>query len=245
MESIKGQYARRLVACRRLLNACVVASRETVMPRAEGEAIVLELWRELQRALSNIGCKLHDKRNVHELIDLRKGFVSTRRELRGFCREACGQSFVVRKMQAQASCVKRTRPVHPPPKSLEELRARCPAFRATGTCRHLCTRLCYYREHEPARQLHRLHLRSLTHPLRPSLRGWTARLALCPRRAPFYWCIIVHDASGAQRGSPEQAWQSAVNEVLCSPLSAQSSGPDVSSAIVETLDHVGVEPGWI
>merc|ERR1712048_106126 len=86
----------------------------------------------------------------------------------------------------------------------------------TGSCRHLCENLCYFREYEPARQLHALRERAASHPLRPSLDGWTARIALT-YRAPF-WCVVLHDSAGAVRGSPKEAWEGVLNDALTAPL---------------------------
>ena len=39
------------------------------------------------------------------------------------------------------------------PLSVAELRAACPTYARTRSCEHLCAHMCYYREHEPARNI--------------------------------------------------------------------------------------------
>ncbi|KAJ1452667.1 hypothetical protein M885DRAFT_568303, partial [Pelagophyceae sp. CCMP2097] len=66
-----------------------------------------------------------------------------------------------------------------PPASLRELRERCSVFVETSSCDHLCAHLCYYREHEPARELFELRRRvaEAAGDAR-ALDGWVAELRL-------------------------------------------------------------------
>lgn len=98
---------------------------------------------------------------------------------------------------------RRVQQSHEAPESLEALQQRCEVYRRQGTCRHLCSELCYFREFEAARQLRALQDRAQATELPwPS---WTARLALS-QRAP-YWCVVFHEASGAVLGSHRCAYQ--------------------------------------
>ncbi|CAE7702361.1 LIG6 [Symbiodinium sp. CCMP2456] len=96
----------------------------------------------------------------------------------------------------------------PPPASLDELRKRCAHFRQSGSSRHLCSDLCYFRDYEPARQLRAFQDRAEAAPalLPPGrLAGLSARLALSQQ--PPYWCVVFHAASGAVLGQSRQAWK--------------------------------------
>ncbi|CAJ1362597.1 unnamed protein product [Effrenium voratum] len=98
-------------------------------------------------------------------------------------------------------CSERKEGMSQAPRSLEELRNRCPSRRLGP--RHLCPDLCYFREFEPARQLRVLQDRAEAAGLaRPNA---TARLAFSQR--PPYWCVVFHDTSGAVLGSQRRAWQ--------------------------------------
>eukprot|EP00439_Symbiodinium_sp_Y106_P061497 s1130_g9.t1 len=95
-----------------------------------------------------------------------------------------------------------------PPVSLDELRKRCAHFRQSGSSRHICSDLCYFRDYEPARQLRAFQDRAEAAPalLPPNrLAGLSARLALSQQ--PPYWCVVFHAASGAVLGQSRQAWK--------------------------------------
>ncbi|CAL1137523.1 unnamed protein product [Cladocopium goreaui] len=62
-----------------------------------------------------------------------------------------------RSVLAERSKVTRfANPILEAPESLEALQQRCEVYRRQGTCRHLCSELCYFREFEAARQLRAL-----------------------------------------------------------------------------------------
>nr|QDO16367.1 methyl-CpG-binding domain protein 4 [Lingulodinium polyedra] len=215
---LKGKYAARLAAAEQVLCACLALPA----PSEAGEAAVRELWMELLRTLTNVGTRLLYKRNASERVDLRRQLVALRKRLRAHAREFYQldlESLVPHPGRLQLPPAGGAGPAA----SLEDLRKQCNVYWETGSCRHLCEHLCYFREYEPARQLHALRCRARSHPLRPSLQGWTARLALT-HESPF-WCVVLHDPSGAVRGSAKDAWTALVNDALDAPLPGAASAP--------------------
>lgn len=210
-----GTYSAHLDASLRLLDVCV----SLPVPSPEGETAVCKFWIELQRVLTNIGCRIHEKRDVTERLQIRKQLVEVRRKLRAYARSV---------YQLDLGTIN-PRPVACPgpedkekvPASLEELRRRCETYRSTGSCLHLCRFLCYFREYDPVRQLQALHRRARSHPLHPSVLGWTARLAIAHQ--PPYWCTVFHDSCGAVLGSPKQAYQAAIDAALAAPLRSRTN----------------------
>lgn len=207
----KGRHMLRLSAAQQLLRACASD------PRHMGaEAAVKELWLGMQRTLRNLHSKklapwkLRDPAQRRQR-EVRGRFQAFQGVLRAHVRR-CGYtwqqrvSLVSRHFSAGQQQGKAV--VGEPVSSLEELRLRCPEYQRTGRSRHLCDQLCYFREYEPARQLQALRDRALDHPLRPSLAGWSARLAVA-REAPF-WQVVFHDAAGAVQGSSRDAWNAAL-----------------------------------
>ena len=70
------------------------------------------------------------------------------------------------------------------PATLDAMRRRCKTFTRTGDVQHLCPHLCYYREHEPARQLFELRRRVARAGGDASrLDAWRARVVLAPEAA--------------------------------------------------------------
>jgi len=187
------------------------------------EAALRELWLELRRTTANIQCRLLYKRDAPERIEVRRKLLDLRRRVRAHARALCGGGLEL--LEASSSQPRPKLPYprggaadgnSPAPSSLEDLRMQCPIYTATAGCRHLCEHLCYFREYEPARHLQTLRKRAALHPLRPSVEGWTARLALAHR--PPFWAVVIHDAAGAVRGAPREAWQSLADEALAAPL---------------------------
>lgn len=217
--STKGQYAARLHALQTLLEGCRACSS----PCPIVEVAVKEMWLELPRFASNVACRKFDKSDAMERVEMCKQLCAAKKKLRSYAR-------AVLSMDLDAAVRQRTLQLQPSlgdmpvPVSLEELRGSCAIFKETNSCRHVCQHLCYFREYEPARQLHTLRKRGASHPLKLSLHGWTARLGLMQK--PPFWLVVVHDPSGAVRGSPSEAWQAAVDEALSKPLSAAGSSAD-------------------
>ena len=72
------------------------------------------------------------------------------------------------------------------PATLDAMRRRCKTFTRTGDVQHLCPHLCYYREHEPARQLFELRRRVARAGGDASRRdAWRARVVPAPEAAYF------------------------------------------------------------
>jgi len=220
----KARYAARVTAGEALLNVCM----ELPSPSDEGEAALKELWVELRRTQCNMQCRLHYRRNASEKLEVRKRIAGLRRRLRAHARAAYDLDLEAatttrRPAPAEDALIGFRKPV-----SLEDLRARCELCSSTGSSRHLCELMCYFREYEPARQLQTLRKRAAVHPLRPCIAGWTARLAFSPRSP--YWCVVVHDAAGGVRGGPREAWASLVSDALAAPLPSQTAGPSAGGA---------------
>lgn len=238
----KARYAARVAAGDALLNVCMALPS----PSDDGEAALKELWVESRRTQCNMQCRLHYRRNASEKLEVRKRIVNLRRRLRAHARAAYALDLEAatttrRPAPAEEALIGARKPI-----SLEDLRARCELCSSTGSSRHLCEFMCYFREYEPARQLQTLRKRAAVHPLRPCIAGWTARLAFSPRSP--YWCVVVHDAAGGVRGGPREAWDSLVADALAAPLPSQTAGPSAGRAAeaeaqqAEAISGVGAVP---
>ena len=212
--SNSNKYNAKVAPARRLLEA-VLALPE---PSASGRAAALELCHALRRIVSNVQCRLLNKRDAPERIQVRRQFVVLAKQLRAHARSAYGLDLRTSLVISQPVGTDATATA---PASLEEMRSRCPLYREDRCCWHLCEHLCFFREYDPARSLQALCQRAAAHPLRPSLTGWMARLAHS-RRPPF-WCVVLHDAAGSVRGSPEEAWAALRAAALAAPLPSASA----------------------
>ena len=170
--SLRGDYDRQLSAAQQLL----LQIEHRAPPAAEAEAVLAELSRELHRFITNISCRIGQRSPA--LRPVRAELVKLNRRIREHAR---------------------SRGVE-----LKQVGLTAHSRRVVGPCgqestglRHLCEHGCYYREFEPARKLHALHLAHLAsggdsvpafghayaRRALHALRGWSARMPASPSPA--------------------------------------------------------------
>lgn len=225
--ALKANYAPRVDAAEILIRVC------SKLPplHNEAEAVLKEIWVELKRTVVNIQYSIAYKNKFSEKMILRHRIARLRRRLKRLARDSHALD-----LEASTSVqrpLRRENSTSEPPKCLEELRNRCEVFVATGSSRHLCEHMCYFREYDPARQLQTLRKRAKKHPVQPSVAGWTARLAVST--VSPYWCVVFHDAAGGVRGCSKDAWETLLEDVLdirlpCLSGNSGEIGRGVSSA---------------
>lgn len=208
-------YHARLPALQQVLDACV----RLPGPSSEEEAALVAAFREARRCVGNLSAQVHASKGAAERLRLRSSFMLLLRELRAHARARHGLD-----LDAATRVSERFSTASEPPPSLSALRLRCSLYKQTGSCRHLCPELCYYREYEPERQLQVLRQRAEAHPLRPDITGWVAQLQVT-RRQPHWRVIFVDPIIGRTHASVEEAWKAIVDRALAEPLPCTSSGP--------------------
>lgn len=153
--------------------------------RRAGEVLARAL-RELDRLHVNASCRVRQR--APAVAAARARLTALRRECRAAFR--CVDPAGFDALAAAANAAKTRLPAARdaehfaapgPPRTLRELRERCPLMRATGSPHHLCLHLCYYREYDPARQLFVLRTRTAA-ALGSAARldGWRAELRVAP-----------------------------------------------------------------
>eukprot|EP00971_Amphidinium_carterae_P280885 5576412-Amphidinium_carterae.1 len=229
---LKGQYSIKVNAVEKVWEA--VQTQAAGVAGDEAVHALQELWREARRAMRNIGCRLHLKKNIAERTATLRQFSLLAKQIR---RHALHR-FKVDFQGSSGTHASHLINVNPP-NSLEELRTRCHVYSETGSARHLCEHLCYYREYEPARQLHALKQRAASHPLRPSLKGWTASVVL--RSKPPFWGVVIYDSHGVTRGGMEEAWAALVAGALEeTPLMEQGQDDEAALPASQVAASLGL-----
>ena len=148
--------------------------------------VLQNFLQEAHRLHVNASCRV--KSRAPEVARARDNLTALRREARDLFRAIDPEGFRRDKErlkmlagESQAALDISITHFDVPPKTLDEIRNKCPVMASTGSPHHLCAHLCYYREYEPARQMYVLRCRAAeSKGSAKALDGWRAELAIRP-----------------------------------------------------------------
>jgi len=148
--------------------ALVVSTSASYPPGAsDAGAVLAGALAELDRLHVNASCRVRQR--APEVAAARARLTALRRECRdarraidprGHARDAERKRRAKTRLPAARDAAVFSFARGDAPRTVAALRARCPTFRERGSPHHLCPRLCYYREYDPARQMFVLRVRA-------------------------------------------------------------------------------------
>ena len=148
--------------------ALVVSTSASYPPGAsDAGAVLAGALAELDRLHVNASCRVRQR--APEVAAARARLTALRRECRdarraidprGHARDAERKRRAKTRLPAARDAAVFSFARGDAPRTVAELRARCPTFRERGSPHHLCPHLCYYREYDPARQMFVLRVRA-------------------------------------------------------------------------------------